>query len=925
MILKNQIKFLQRSYENVEKFNFYLSISNPKESCEVALVLKRHYQWVLKNSFCKEVEDNQLIKFFNDLVKDLSYIPAAKLEYDDLKKLVTCHFSLGELYIQKNNRSFAQEHFEKVIEVLSVITKEQSRLFNMVQDNSDITIFELSMWARKNLGDICSDVEKSLDLYEQIVSDREFLFLEKNKCIYYAAKTISDVDKAYEAAINVLKVIPYYENVDKDVVVFLKDKESYIKSLEICYNQYLKTKDKYFIDIASQCCKETKNFTMEYLQKVIEILNETLYSLDFKQWKLLSKTLYDGIKNDDILFEGFVKYLNNMLIKISYKNGDYKYFDVCIDILREVYDDIDSKKYNNKLVRDLEENIIFYFMVAAFNNGFYDESIECSTKLLSINEIHKIDFDVNIINEVLRISVNKLTGTKNTLESYPWSDLVGKLKDISKKCNRETDIEYNEQCRIMGRGIKVLEILPKYINEESILDKLIEENGEFKEKVDKEEYVILESSQRNLDLADISVVMLKTSSGDLKQDILNSVEIYKKKNLNKVLFVIKGVEHFTKKDIEEFNSWLEKTGFNINISIYNGKNYNDVLEKIQVLHPNNITMYRYNEFYNNLSKELNYINQECEDEFLKKGLEVQLMEEASFKYKEFDDEVKSNIENFKDRVTQDTNLLQEYINTKINTIVPAVIEENVKVVDELKESKNIREEARNKVSEEILIWYKENMNKLMKSQFDIFLSKYEKIYFNELEVIRNINNNTNKVIPISEEFAKEFKEIKFIENHKLKEKISMCYEDYINSLDDEISLFPKKNVLKNLTSGLSTIFSKQNEKDGGKYETIKREIIEDSIIVCDNLYSAIFSSVEELTLKLHLEIENVYKELLEALAQYKLLSNKILEIKKIERTELKNRNNEISKNIEFVNVQLEKYKKQILQGLVYNKGFVYKA
>ncbi|WP_010293195.1 hypothetical protein [Clostridium senegalense] len=370
---------------------------------------------------------------------------------------------------------------------------------------------------------------------------------------------------------------------------------------------------------------------------------------------------------------------------------------------------------------------------------------------------------------------------------------------------------------------------------------------------------------------------------------------------------------------------MEKTGFNINISFYNGKNYNDVLEKIQVLHPNNITMYRYNEFYNNLSKELNYINQECEDEFLKKGLEVQLMEEASFKYKEFDDEVKSNIENFKDRVTQDTNLLQEYINTKINTIVPAVIEENVKVVDELKESKNIREEARNKVSEEILIWYKENMNKLMKSQFDIFLSKYEKIYFNELEVIRNINNNTNKVIPISGEFAKEFKEIKFIENHKLKEKISMCYEDYINSLDDEISLFPKKNVLKNLTSGLSTIFSKQNEKDGGKYETIKREIIEDSIIVCDNLYSAIFSSVEELTLKLHLEIENVYKELLEGLAQYKLLSNKILEIKKIERTELKNRNNEISKNIEFVNVQLEKYKKQILQGLVYNKGFVYKA
>lgn len=919
MIIKNQIEFLKKCYENIEKFSFYLSISNPNDSCEVALVLKRYYQWVLKNTLKIEVESENLIKFFNDIVKDLSYIPVSKLDYDDIKKLIVCHFSLGELYIHNNNRSFAKEHFENVVDTLLTATKGDNKLFNMVQDNSDITIFELSMWARKNLGDICNTAEDSLEFYEDIVSDREFLFLEKNKCIYYAAKSIDDIDKAYEAALNVIKVAPYYENVDKDVVVFLKDMESYLKALDICKNRYIDLKDSYFIDVASKCCEKAKKFTTEYLDKVIEILDETIYSLDFDMWEKLSNVVYKEIKNDDIVFEHFIRYFNDILKKISYSTCEYTYFNVSTGLLRKIYKDVEDKKYNNSSIRDLEEELTFYFMIASINNRLYGDSIECATKLLSLNNFKKLNFDIEIVKQVLEESIQKIKNDVTLLKEYPWMELICKIEAIGEKVDVKTNIEYDDQCRIMRGSIKLVEISSKH-NSKDILDCLIN-NNKFKAKIEKEEYIILDND--NIDMADVVIVNNNSTSDNVKKDILNIIKQYK--NNIKILFILNKEKGFEVKDVNEIKEFINEEGFDINLCLYDGKDINDIFESIEEMQPQNITMYRYNDFYNKVLKQLNNIKDKCEKEFLEEGLEVQQMEECSFKYKEFDKEVKENLEGFKDKIDQDIDFLQEYINSKINTVVPAIIEENVNVVEEFKENKNIREESQNKISELILKWYEDNITKLMQTQFSVFLSKYEKIYYNELELIRNINNNTNKILPIAKEFEKDFNEIKFPGKEEFINNISLCYEDYIATLSKDIKLFPRKSVLKNLTAGIATIFSKQTDKSNGKCEMIRKEILEDIDIVCDNLYYSIFDKVEELNLKIITEVENMYKELLDVLNEYNLISNKILEMKKIKRGEIDSRNEEIFKNLEFVNIQIEKFKCQIIKGFVYNNGAIFKV
>lgn len=335
-------------------------------------------------------------------------------------------------------------------------------------------------------------------------------------------------------------------------------------------------------------------------------------------------------------------------------------------------------------------------------------------------------------------------------------------------------------------------------------------------------------------------------------------------------------------------------------------------------------MYRYNDFSNLVKKHLKDMDKETEREFLEKGLEVQSVEDSTFKYEEDLKIIKNNIEDFKDKINNDLESLKDYVGNKIDTVVPAIIDSNSRIIDTIEEGKNLRDEAESAISNKIVEWCNEEIVDMLKNQFNMFLNKYDKVYFSQLDLIRSTNNNTRKIKPIALEFADDIKEVNFISEDDLKIKINNYYEEFLENLDFKFKMFPRKNIIKSIATGLSGIFSKQGDKISNKKELVKAELIEESDIVCDNIYNKIFDKLEELTLKIHMEIDDIFKELIDDIEKNILTSKKIFETKKIERNGLETRNKEIVINISFINSELEKYKKQLLLGVLYCNGTVYK-
>ena len=918
MRLKNQVNFLRKSYEDIKKFDIYLSLCEPEISCEVSLALKRYYTWVLKNNFKIELEDDDVLKYFSNIVKDLSYIPTSKLNYADMKKLIVAHFSLGELYIHKNNRSFAEEHFEKVIEILNNANKNDSKFFNMVQDEDDITVFELSMWSRKNLGDICSNNEKALVFYESIVSDRELLYLEKNKSIYYISKVMEDVDKAYEAAINIIKVMPDYENVGKDAVEFLRNSKFYLKALEICYNEYYKNEDIYWVNVAISCCNVDKSFNIQCLERTVKFLELLLTTQHFDEWGNLVEALYNAVKNWSTGLQNLLEYLSSTLNKINYKSIDYSNFSNCLPVLKNIYKEILDKKYENRKIRGFEEDFNFYFMMASFRNKNYNDSFEASTRLLAMKVQGSLKYDINYIEKVLKVSLENVSQNEDNVKIYPWMELINKVNFIGEKCDFNNDITYDEQCRIVNRKIKILILCEDLKRKEEFLNSMQQNIFKIGNKIESGEFVVVED--QNIDIADIAIVLLENNN--IEKGIKDKISELDYKNTSKFLWIVSS--DIPDAEVEETKEILKNKGILSHEEIYKESDVEDIYNKIEESVPNSITMYRYNDFSNLVKKHLKDMDKETEREFLEKGLEVQSVEDSTFKYEEDLKIIKNNIEDFKDKINNDLESLKDYVGNKIDTVVPAIIDSNSRIVDTIEEGKNLRDEAEGAISNKIVDWCNEEIIDMLKNQFNMFLNKYDKVYFSQLDLIRSTNNNTRKIKPIALEFADDIKEVNFISEDDLKIKINNYYEEFLENLDFKFKMFPRKNIIKSIATGLSGIFSKQGDKISNKKELVKAELIEESDIVCDNIYNKIFDKLEELTLKIHMEIDDIFKELIDDIEKNILTSKKIFETKKIERNGLETRNKEIVINISFINSELEKYKKQLLLGVLYCNGTVYK-
>lgn len=926
LLLKKQFDFLNKCYESMDKFTLFLSIAEANVSCEVCLALKKYYLWSLKNTYKVSINEKLQIKFFDEIIKSTSYKAISKLEYRELKHLVVAYYSLGEIYIEKNNREFALNNFNKVIEILEEGTKLNLKFFNMLEDKDDITLFELMMWARKSLADINKDVEKALEIYETIASDRELLFLEKNRLIYNSAKQLKNIDKAYEAARNIIKVIPEYSNINKDVVVFLKDNSAFLKAIEICYDEYSRNEEDFFIDMACECCKDSKAFNIQSVEKIIKFCNLLLTTFKFNHWKLLIKALYTAIKDWDIALNKFLTYLKENFDKINYENNDYSYFPECVEILREIYVDINDKKYINGQIRNFENDFTFYFVNASYKNNDFYNSFEGVTKLLSILEMNNMNDKKETVYDLLNKILKEIKPIHKSLEKYPWIGLVDKVNLIGDKCKVDSCISYENQYKSSDNTVKLVLLGSEENSKEKLLEFLLE-NKSFKEKFENGIYNIIDvATKEEMIVADLVIIAIDCMENldenkieDLKKLCLNI-------NLDKILFVLTNNEHLDYDNLKNREnlllSLLEEIDKDIRI-ISSGEKYKNLIEEIEKTTPNNMTLYRFNEFANLLKCEIEKINEKVNKEIENKKIEVVKMEESSFKAEEFEEELKLNIKEFKDKVESDLTFLREYLETKLNMYIPSIIEENIKLIDEIDDIKNIKDEAEYKMLEIINNWCSENIYKLLNEQFEVYLAKYEKVHENQIELTKRIEENREIILSVSKEFSKDSTKISFIDLHEMTNNFKVHYDEFINNLNFDVKILPKEGIMKNLKEGVRTVFIKADEKIINKRNYVKGLLLEQKSSIASLICDKIFENIEELNLKLNIEIEKAFDNLVLSVESDNIVSNKIWEFKKLEHSELYNRNEEVKSNILFINIELEKYKRQLFNNMIYSEGAVY--
>lgn len=445
VILTQQINFLIQCREDMEKFNLYLSVGDKKISCEPSLALKNYYKWSLKYLYKSEIDDKEAEDYFKKLIEKEDYKALIKLEYTDFKNLVVAYYSLGELYFHEKKQELAKEYFAKAIDILQETLKSGNRYaHSLMIEKDDVSFFELMMWAKKNLADMNEEVT-AIEEYEGIVSEGEFLYLQKNYGIYLKAKEFNLCDKAYESSRNILKVYPEYEGINIDAVKFLKKCNDYYNALEIAINEYKRSEEDQWIELVKELCVKHERFNIQCVERVISFMDLILWNLKLSQWGQLTVKLYEAIDAWDTALNILVKYLRKAIEKVNYKTSDFSYFPYCVDIVGKIFNHVKLHKYENKELRLYDFDFTFFLMSAAFNNKSYEATFESTTRLSFMLEDSK---DKNGIGKTISLykeeSLNNIILEKEKIKEYPWAYLQEKLDySIEQYENQEKGISLN--------------------------------------------------------------------------------------------------------------------------------------------------------------------------------------------------------------------------------------------------------------------------------------------------------------------------------------------------------------------------------------------------------------------------------------------------------------------------------------------------
>lgn len=785
--------------EHMEKYSLYLSISDKKITCEPSLALKQYYKWSLKHTYEIEVEEEKLFEFFENIIQKDDYKSLVKMEYEEFKGKAVAYYALGELYLNQNNIDLSRDYFNKVIEILEETLKSGNRYGHAImKEKQDVSFFELMMWAKKNLGDMLSG-EEALDKYEAIVSESDLLYLQKNHCIYKTAKAINLTNKAFEAARNIIKVLPNYENVNKEVVEFLIGSKEYLNGLDIAINEYRRLEDPYWINIVQRCCVNHENFNIQCVEKVICFADILLWNLKLTAWSEVILSLYKAIGNWNTAVVNLLEYLRLCFKKINYNNIDFSYFPQCINIINKIYNHININKYEIKELRKYEGDFEFFLLSASAHNKKFSYTIESSTKILANASLNKENSIVEELAEKHKaLAIDEIFLEVEELKEIPWKYLDIKIKYAMEQCDYKTT--------------------------EFSMDKE-DNNKEYDDNFN--------------------------NHGKIK---------------------------------EKFNFFNKKS--------------NEYMDSIK----------------NKISLEEKHMSEELEK-----------LLDGIYRYKEIEHQISTNLTEFHSKIREDLKFLKEYGDEKIKLAIPESLEENLGIIDELTDLNTIKNLSEEKFKEVVIKWCEDNLYGLLAEQFNVFCSKYKNIYLEQMEIINKIEENRLNLNKICDKFMDEINPLVFVTPQDVVNSFTNHYNEFLNNMSYEVKLLPEENIINAITYNVKSVFVKSNEKVENLKNKIKAQVINNKINISIALKEKVFENIEDLSCKLEKEIEVLFSNLLSEVINDKNVAETKYDVMRLSYNELQVRNEEIQCLLNYINVEIEKFKSQFELGILYNNEKCYKV
>lgn len=959
MILNNQINFLNQCKSNMEKYNIYLNLTEPKISCEPSLALNIYYKWSLKHTFKAKVKDNEVLDFFNRVIEKQDYKIINNMEYDDYKSLITAYYSLGEIYLGQNKIELSKEYFNKVIEILHESLKNGNKYeHEFLKNKVDISFFELLMWARKNIADILKG-EEGLEIYETIVGEGEFIYLQKNFGIFNLAKELDNPLKVNEATRNILKVLPDYENVNVDSVEFLTTYKEYYNGLEIAINEYKRTGNSHWINAIDNMLVNDENFDLKCVEKSIQFFEVLINDLKLVQWSTLVFTLYTSVKHWN---EGLLKllnYLRETFQRVDHENNDFINFPQCIDVLNAIYEDIRYNKYENKAIRDYEFDFALYLLNAAIQNKRYDKAYEVATKILSVIEISNKNKNIyEYASKIKEKALKDLVGYKYDLKTYPWLYLYEKVEYISKICNMDKVINPNNISRSKNNnfivGINVLqnrnmekeiaEIIGRDIFSEDkdivvvSKDKININNSIEKDKVkeimmnntiinDLDVSLITYNRAKYANLADGNIIILNGNKEVKEIDLTYIKHILTINNSNAKVFMVvdKNSKEYNVNTINYNTTLILEAIEELDVEVIDKSKFRNIREIIgEFLTNTSLIEYRFRDFQNQITKGIEKIEDKIQLEEASKKKQISALKGAYSDYRRMEEDSEGIHQVLTNKVKEDCDFLKDYINNKLNMIIPDILEKNLNVIEELTNMNTIKEDSEKAVNDIVVKWCGKNIYDLLFEQFEVYRGKYGNIYEEELEILKEVEQNKNKVLAVHNDFKDQLTNISVKSLEEFLDDFIKNYGEFLNNIDYKVSIMPNEKFFESVSTNVKSIFMKSDEKLENQKVRIKTQILDNKVAITAELCNKINESINELQIKIQNEIHEIFKEVKTNLEIHKSVVEKIQEILRVEYEELSNNNKEIDRLLDFVNIELSKYETQVNKGIVYYGDKCYK-
>lgn len=834
-MIEKKIQIINDCLANSSKINLYLSFNDKEVTKEPSLVLRKYYLWQLKFNLKVNIPVGAEGKYFIELLR----------ESNDSDSIIAANYCLGEICINNNLLDKAAEYFEKVI--------SESEKYNKN---------DLIVWAERNL----IDMNKYID---RIVSYKvDILSFESNYWVFcyfeYKRESVRDENLFNKAAYLLAMNCPSYKNVGKLVCNYYSSRGEWNNLLKCSVEAYKKTNEKEYITSIVLSLEMSKSLDCNDYNKVLEILNQLLASMQVTEWANLIHVLYYATEKSNL--ERLLLHICNALKYAQLFTGELKGLHNLTDVLKSMYIDIIKYRSKYEFIEAYEKDITKYLLYVSNQNGATAEVYESYTKLKAYENCNlDVITAFAYMDDPKLENIDKLQRIKN----YPYAELLKELKIILegvKLDSKSLDNVYlknqNSQCKIMlygifssGKSAFINSLLGADLLEEGDLPTTstftfvaCDLNSNLEEVVQytlpinkvivndeflKENNIILidtpgfedsdleraELSSDNIDMCDGFIIFLDATKPLTASEFKKIKNLKEKTPHGKFLFIVNKIDFLNEEedelaDIMQYIKRKLAKIFTEEVNIYPYSSYmvkkgnkalkEDIYVAIKKVIPNDEAQTR----WQSISDAISFEKKRIENEFNKRALlinkDISYLEEIIAKLKVSENLMQKVLEDYKNKLKNDIEQLENRINKYMEDNIKGIFNKNLNNVSKY--------ENVNTIYSDVIIDLKQMINLWGKSEYNLFVSKEVRLFLkNTNDFIIDKNNLLNGLISDIREICKGYYVINKMEFSKDIETYNL-----IAQLSNNCAILLKKTVIDvdMVKAGLGMVYNFESFKMG---------------------------------------------------------------------------------------------------------------